>query len=230
MRSKSNFSFGTTLHNVLQRFYDQEDAGVTSVEEAVGALEDGWIEEGYSSPEEMALAFGEGRQIIEAHVEEALKAPRDARTFLVERQLRYEMEDWTLIGRIDRVDEHPDGTLEVVDYKSKRETVSTEDVATSLAMCCYQLLLKRKYPDRDVFATIHALKGNLKASTQLSEEELAEFEYDLRRLGADILTRDFQEILPTCKPLCEYCDFKPLCRNDEEFDLAYKSQFVVGTN
>ena len=172
----------------------------------------------------MALAFGEGRQIIEAHVEEALKSPRLARTFMVERQLRHDLGEWVLIGRVDRVDEHPDGSLEIVDYKSQRESVSSEDVATSLAMCCYQLLLKRKFPDRRVFATIHALRTNQAASAEFSEDELAEFENDLLRLGSDVLGRDFAETYPTLKPLCERCDFLPLCRQYEPFEEAWISR------
>ncbi len=229
MRSKSYYSFGSTLHNVLQKFY-AEDGGVKTTEEAIVAFEEGWIEEGYSTPEEMALAFGEGRQIIEAHVEQAMQSPRAARTFMVERQLRLDLGDWVLIGRIDRVDEHPDGTLEIVDYKSQREDVTSEDVATSLAMCCYQLLLKRKFPERKVYATIHALRTNRQASAHLTEEELLAYEADLLTLGNDILSRDFQEAEPICKPLCAYCDFRTLCRQHPDFDEAFRAQFETGTN
>lgn len=229
MRSKSYYSFGSTLHNVLQKFY-AEDGGVTTTEEAIVAYEEGWIEEGYSSPEEMRLAFGEGRQIIEAHVQDAIKSPRTASTFMVERQLRFDIGKWTLIGRIDRVDEHKDGTLEIVDYKSQRQDVTSEDVATSLAMCCYQLLVKRRFPDRQVYATIHALRTGKQASASFSDDELLAFEEDLRRLGDDILSRDFQEIEPVCKPLCEHCDFLTMCRQHEGFDEDFRTQFESGTN
>jgi RecB family exonuclease len=77
---------------------------------------------------------------------------------------------------VDRVDEHHDGALEIVDYKSGRESVTEEDVAGSLALGVYQLLLKRKYPDRRVFATLVALRTGSQASHELSgtdQENLA---------------------------------------------------------
>ncbi|HCE00424.1 MAG TPA: hypothetical protein DER07_05235, partial [Armatimonadetes bacterium] len=50
IRSKSYFSFGTTLHKVLQRFHDSRDAGVQTVGQALAAYEESWIEAGFESP------------------------------------------------------------------------------------------------------------------------------------------------------------------------------------
>ena len=192
LRAKSYYSFGTTLHRVLQRFHDSGDMGVTTTAEVLAAYEESWIDAGFSSAEEMAEAYGEGKEILERHVTETLSRPSEAKTLFVERQLRHDFGDFVLIGRLDRVDEYEDGTLEVVDYKSGRATVSVEDISSDIAMSCYQLLLRKKYPDRPVRARILAL-GRRRASYGLSDTEAEEFERDIAVLARMILSENFYE-------------------------------------
>jgi RecB family exonuclease len=217
LRSKSYYSFGSTLHRVLERFHDQGDTGVTTTEEVMAAYEESWIDAGFSSAEEMAEAFGEGKQILERHVQEAAARPRTAKTIFVERQFRHDLGEFALIGRVDRVDEHEDGSLEIIDYKSGRESVDQEDVSGDIAMACYQLLLRRKFPDKKVSATIIALRTGSQATASMTDEELAEFENDVKTLGGEILHEDYAELIPVFKPLCPHCDFIPLCRKHPEF-------------
>jgi len=217
LRAKSYYSFGTTLHGVLQRFHDAGDVGVTTTAEAVAAYEESWIDAGYRSAEEMAEAFGEGREIVERYVEEIVRREPEAKTIMVERQLRKDYGDFFLLGRLDRVDEYPDGTVEVVDYKSGRSTVTTEEVESDIAMSCYQLLLRHRFPDRPVRARIVALRTGDSACASFTDEEAAEFEFSLTDLCRQVLNRDFFEIVPAYKSICSRCDFLPLCRKHEEF-------------
>jgi RecB family exonuclease len=217
LRSKSYYSFGSTLHRVLQQFHDAGDTGVTTQAEVLASYEENWIDAGFSSAEEMAEAFGEGKQILTRHVQMQLAKPKTAKTLFVERQFRWDMGEFALIGRIDRVDEHEDGLLEIVDYKSGRESVSQEEVASDIAMCCYQLLLRRKFPDRQVKATILALRSGESCSAAMTDDELDEFERDIHVLGINILNEDYPELLPLYKPLCSRCDFIPLCRKHSEY-------------
>ena len=102
--------------------------------------------------------------------------------------------------------------MEIVDYKSGRLDVTEEDVKGALAMSIYQLLVKRNYPDRRVFATIHALRGGVTASASFDEDELLALEEDVRGLGLLILETDFEAVRPVPLPdVCPDCDFLPLC-------------------
>ncbi|MCX6340981.1 MAG: PD-(D/E)XK nuclease family protein, partial [Fimbriimonadales bacterium] len=134
LKAKSYYSFGSTLHKVLERFHDSGDAGVTTVGDALQAYEESWIDAGYSSQEEMQEAFGEGREIILATLSDERVAERKAKVLAVEKLLKYNMGDFDLVGRIDRIDEHEDGTLEIIDYKSGRSTITDSEVETDLAM------------------------------------------------------------------------------------------------
>lgn len=219
LKSKSFFSFGTTLHKVLQRFHDEGDQGVTTVHEATAAMEESWIEAGYSSQEEMTQAMAEGRAIIADYVEKVQKSPVTSKTLFIEKTLRMEMGDFVLLGRLDRLDELEDGTLDVVDYKSGRTSVDSEEVGNDLAMSIYQLLVKSHNPDRPVQATIIALRAGSRASASLSDEDLARLKADLLQLGQEILNRDYEGLVPVGKEICHRCDFLPLCRKHKEFEL-----------
>lgn len=217
LRSKSYYSFGSSLHSVLQRFHDQGDQGVTTTAQAVAALEESWIQAGYSSQDEMMQAMSEGKAIVEKYVETIAAMPVTAKTLFVEKQIRADLGPFVLLGRLDRVDEHEDGTIEVVDYKSGRGTVNPEEVATDLAMGCYQLLLREHFPDRPVTASIIALRTGDKATAGFTNEEAEQFKRDLIVLGSEILERDYEGLVPVGKPLCFDCDFQPMCKRHEDF-------------
>ncbi len=217
LRAKSYYSFGTTMHRALERFHASDDTGVDTTDQVLAAYEDNWIDAGFSSAEEMAEAYHEGKEMLERHVQDYKKRETKGRILFVEKQLKLDMDLFDLVGRIDRVDEHEDGTLEIVDYKTGRDTVSEEDVANDIAMSCYQLLMSREFPDRPILATIHALRSGDHATASLSREELEQLDVDVRRLGGEILTQEYYDLTPRPKRLCEGCDFVPLCRQHEEF-------------
>ncbi|MBS1702381.1 MAG: PD-(D/E)XK nuclease family protein [Armatimonadetes bacterium] len=217
LKAKSYYSFGSTLHKVLERFHDSGDTGVTTVGDALKVYEESWIDAGYASPEEMQEAYGEGREIVANVIEEELKRDPGVKTVAVEKFLRADLGPFVLIGRVDRIDQHPDGTLEIVDYKSGRWTVTNEDVESDLAMACYQYLVRKNFPGVPVKATIHALRSRTTGSASLSSADLAIFENDIRVLGEQILATTIDDVAPSVKPLCEGCDFLPLCSKDPRY-------------
>ena len=69
------------------------------------------------------------------------------------------------------------------------------------------------YPNRQVIATIHALRSGQSASAQMSDEEELIFREDITQLCKEILEKDFESIRPQAVPHCPYCDFLPRCQN-----------------
>src|SRR5579862_1268471 len=164
LRAKSYYSFGSSLHRALEQFHRSGRSGVDTTAEALAAYEDSWIDSGFSSAEEMAEAYHEGKEMLERHVEDHKKRETTGRVLFVEKQLKLDLGIFDLVGRIDRVDEYEDGSLEIVDYKTGRDRVSAEEVANDISMGCYQLLLAREFPDRKIRATIYALRSGDQAS------------------------------------------------------------------
>jgi DNA helicase-2/ATP-dependent DNA helicase PcrA len=216
-RAKPYFSFGSTLHKVLQRFHEEGGVGAVTKEVLLANYEASWIEAGYDSEAESQRHQALGRELLDTYYERLAERPTEARPVYVERMLRFDMGPFILAGRVDRVDEYPDGRLEIVDYKSGRDSVTADDVRDDLAMSAYQLLLRRTHPEHPVFATIHALRGGESASYELSDAELAHFEEDLRLLGEEILSCEFESLTPSYKDLCRSCDYVALCKKWPEY-------------
>ncbi|MEI7577513.1 MAG: PD-(D/E)XK nuclease family protein [Armatimonadota bacterium] len=220
LRAKSYYSFGTTLHKVMERFHDEGDQGVTTVGDALRIYEESWIDAGFASAEEMQEAYGEGKEIVAAVIAEEEVARRESgvRTLAVEKLLKRDLGPFELIGRVDRLDEYPDGRIDIVDYKSGRASVTEAQVKDDLAMACYQLLARSIFPDRPVTATIHALRVQARATTSLSALELEEFERDIVQIGETILSASIDDYSPRPKPLCDGCDFLALCKKDPRYE------------
>lgn len=218
LRSKSYYSFGSSLHKVLERFHDEADQGVKTTAEAVEALGESWIDAGYRSQEEMEQAQGRATEMIERYVEERMARAPGAKVVAVERRYRFDMGEFVLLGVVDRLDRYPDGRLDVVDYKSGRSDVTEREIKTDLAMGVYQLLVSKSYPDEPISATIYALRTGASATASLSPEERDEFEFDVKELGRQILGTNWDELIPVPKALCAHCDFRPLCRRYPEYD------------
>lgn len=217
IRAKREYSFGSTMHAVLQHLHALGGVERVSVEQLQQVMQQQWIPAGYEVPEQEVQFQQMGSQLLQQYHEQQLQALQQVppeqrpRLLMQERLLRMDMGRFALMGRVDRVDEHPDGTLEIIDYKSFRTEVTPAEVHDDLAMCCYQLLVKAYYPDRPVVATIVALRTGAQASASLSDEELGEFREDIRILGEEIVARNFEYLQPHRTPHCMQCDFLPLC-------------------
>lgn len=225
MRAKPYYSFGTSLHQALERFHDSSDLGVQTTDEAVKALEENWMTAGYSTPEEAAEAFAEGRVMLEGYVAAVSQQAEGVTTLFVEKDLQLDMGEWVLSGRIDRIDEREGGSIEIADYKTGGST--PESPIFDIAMGCYALLVRALFPGRNLVTTIISVRSGERASAERNEIELLQFEKDLRVLAAEILHRDYPTIEPKPKPLCTNCDFLRVCATVPDFAEDYSAYGVI---
>jgi putative RecB family exonuclease len=219
-RARAGYSFGHTLHRALDAFHHAGGVGVVTADELSASLETLWVPGGYETAEQETAFRAEALRILgEYHAAEEQAAAQaaaaetpPAHLLWTEKTVRLALSpDVALSGRIDRVDEHADGTLEIVDYKSGRDTVDTAEVAESLALSLYQLLVKRAMPDRRVFATLVALRTGASASAELTAEALAALEAECLETGEIIRNKDWESVQPIPNDHCPYCDFLPHC-------------------
>lgn len=210
VRSRATYSFGTTLHQVLATFHAR--GAVDTVDEVLSTYEENWLDAGYSSAEEMAEAFGDGKEILETYVEEARRSPATAQTLFVERTLKRDMGEFELVGRIDRVDRTEAG-IEIIDYKTGASAPKPDEAAHSLALGCYALLLEAQYPATPISATLVALRSGARSSATFEADVLRRLEATIVEIAARIMDPE-QDPAPSPKALCRTCDFLPLCRKD----------------
>ena len=209
-KSKSYFSFGTSLHQTIESFHSA-DAPPT-VEQMSKNLETSWISAGYVDNQQETEHKELGREIVVAyHTTQMERVERQVETIGTEKTLTCDMGSFTLTGRIDRLDQHSDGTIEIMDYKSGAREITSEEVRGDMAMSCYQLMVSRIFPGSPVIATIYNLRSGSESSVQLTVEELEQFGVNITELGQEILNSDYDQLVPEKKAACEWCDFLPKC-------------------
>ena len=209
-KARAGFSFGSTLHHVLQEFHEQ---GAThSPEQMTVQMERSWISAGYQSVEQEREHKEAGEKIVIAyHAAHQERAAQNVETLSTETTISCDMGRFKLTGRVDRIDRHADGSLEIIDYKSGRMETTPEEVSGSLAMSCYQLILRKTNPNVRVFASIYALRGGVSASFELEGATLTGFENEILQLGEEILDMNYEMLEPTPLEICPDCDFLSRC-------------------
>ncbi len=211
LKAKPQLSFGSTLHNVLQTFHEQGAAHTP--EEMVTALETQWISAGYTSKEEEQKHKETGEQIVQAyHTAHQERVIAQVETIATEKTITCDLGDFKLSGRVDRIDRHTDGTLEIIDYKSGRWEVTQEQVYRDFAMRCYQLILSDLYPDTPIQATIYCLRSGISATAMLETEERDLFREEILALGDEIIYGDYSGLIPEPIEMCPECEFLRLCK------------------
>ena len=211
-RPKPGNAFGGTLHRVLQSFHEP-GAEQASVDQLIEDYRRAWVGVGYADTREEQEFKAAGEQILRGYA--SLTPPEDVKTLFTEKMVKWDMGDFILAGRLDRLDEHPDGALEVIDYKSGRLSVTEEEVRDDLAMSIYQFVVRRLNPDARVFGSIYCLAGGMKASAELSEEELTEVDEGTRSVASAIIGAE--EYGPRKWEGCEECDFHRICAKQPWF-------------
>lgn len=210
-KAKPQLSFGSSLHHVLQTFHEQ--GASHTPEEMVSNLETQWISAGYASKEEEAQHRETGERIVQAyHSAHQERIIAQVETIATEKTIACDLGAFKLSGRVDRIDKHTDGTLEIIDYKSGRWEVSEEQVYNDFAMRCYQLILSDLYPDAPIKATIYCLRSGISATASLCSEERALFREEVTALGEEILDGDYAELTPEPIEVCPNCEFLRLCK------------------
>ncbi|MBI4099062.1 PD-(D/E)XK nuclease family protein [Candidatus Parcubacteria bacterium] len=212
--------FGTLVHQTLKFLYSQEPM-VPALEEALQYFRDHWPlrhssgQALWASETEESAYQAEGERMIVEYYRGAF--PHSSRTVAVETPFEAPIADpasgeaHLLKGKIDRIDKHPDGTFEIVDYKTSRRMPAQSSVDDDLQMSLYQLGLAERWPDLKipkVKLTLHFLRHGLAVSTSRTEAKIQETKAEVVRLINEIKKSDFR---PMPGPLCDWCGYKPIC-------------------
>jgi len=218
-------SLGASVHNALAGWWRLPMARRT-IESAGALLDQGWITEGYSDNEQSARYRDWARRMVEHYVSGLDPADEPVG---VERTVATRTDTIAVSGRIDRLDArpgpppHPGTELVVVDYKTGRHVLSTEEARSSLALALYAIaagrVLRRDcrrvelhhLPTGQVFAWEHTdetLARHLRRAEQIAAE-CAEADEQMR---GPLPAEKYDEVFPPRPaPGCGWCDYLRHC-------------------
>jgi DNA helicase II / ATP-dependent DNA helicase PcrA len=195
--------FGIVLHQVLERFHRDGGGSLESLMELFYAS---WRRAGFGDSDDELQFRDRARQALHAYWERDRESESEA--LWIERSFAFRIGPHLLRGRVDRVDRHPDGTFELIDYKTgraKTEQELREDVQLSV----YQMGARESWGlETSAQSYFYVLTGE-KVPVEHSEEELDRVRATVSDIAGGILKQRFE---PTPSPdVCRFCDYRIIC-------------------
>ncbi|MFA5360790.1 MAG: PD-(D/E)XK nuclease family protein [Candidatus Paceibacterota bacterium] len=212
--------FGTYIHKVLKWFY-QKDPHFPALDDLLDYYKDHWFKksEGFEwkdSDEENSY-FKEGLRILEEYYKENMPQ----KTSILDLETKFEVTldenpekqngKHILTGVIDRIDKLPDGTIEIIDYKTGKRVASQKDVDLNDQLSFYALGLKNRWPrikTENLFLSLYFVKFNEKIKTQRTEQDLEKSKEKIIKLIHQIEKSSFD---PRPSALCGWCGYRNIC-------------------
>lgn len=201
-------SLGAALHRSMEMVHAGPE--LPSWEDLLEQYRQGWTGAGFATVEEERAAMAAGEAMLERYLAEAPPVAEAPRTLLREKMLRQDRGFYILTGRIDRLDEHPDGTLDIVDYKSGRDVVTEEQVRHDVGLMVYEMLVCHHFPGRAVRVAIHALRPNVRVTIERVPSEAAAVALLIDDV-ARAVANDTAFAGVNRADICVGCDFEAFC-------------------
>ena len=215
-------SLGASIHNALAGWWRLPLEQRTVA--AAGALVDrGWIDQGFADQAQSDRQRERAVAMVEGYV--AGLDPADEPVG-VERTVATRTDRIAVSGRIDRLDARPGpaGTeLVVVDYKTGRHLLSTDDARSSLALALYALAAGRVLRRPCHRVELHHLPSGQVLAWSHSDESLARHLSRAEAIAQECAAADeamreglpaprYDEVFPPRpSPACGWCDYLRHC-------------------
>jgi DNA helicase-2/ATP-dependent DNA helicase PcrA len=198
-----NQRFGIVLHQVLERFHASQGG---SFEHLMYLFESSWRRNGFGDSNddlqfrEKALAalrsYWEADRAGEAHPE------------WVERSFSFRLGPHLLRGRVDRVDRLPDGSYELIDYKTGKPKTA-EQLREDVQLSLYQMGAREAWGVQTSAQSYYYVLAGEKVPVKHSEEELDRVRGTVSEIAEGISSHRFE---PTPSPdICPFCDYRIVC-------------------
>ncbi len=221
-------SLGASIHNALAGWWRLPLPQRTVT--AAGVLVDrGWIDEGFADQTQLVRQRERAIAMVEHYVADLDPADEPLG---VERTVATRTGKIAVSGRIDRLDARPaepgGPDLVVVDYKTGRHLLTTDDARSSMALALYALAAGRALrrpcrrvelhhlPTGEILAWSHteeSLARHLGRAEDIAEECAAAGEQLREGLPAD----RYDEVFPPRPgPSCAWCDYRRHCPEGAE--------------
>ncbi len=195
--------FGIVMHQVLERFHQY---GRGTREELFDLFEASWRRSGFGDSDD-ELQFRERALEALEHYWERTRAD-DGEPVWFERGFSFRLGPHVLRGRVDRVDRRPDGSYELIDYKTGKARTE-EQLREDVQLSVYQMGARESWElETSAQSYLYVMTGE-KVPVEHSDEQLERVRATVAEIGEGILRQDFQ---PTpSQEICSFCDYRIIC-------------------
>lgn len=206
---KGQLNFGKLIHFVAQTFiehYRESPESPMTEEDILTLYESHWDGEWYEDSVQKKRYYDAGRAAAK-HIRKRTIDEKPV-PWLVESPFSIKIGEYTVRGKIDRVDKLADGRAVIIDYKTgKSKDEIPSDMKAQLSI--YQLALKDVHGIETTDMRFWFVNDDV--ITQV--EPAADLEKFRVKLEKNIIELETSDFTPTPgEHTCKYCDFKDICR------------------
>lgn len=195
--------FGIALHTVLERFHKMPGAGR---EQLFELFEAAWRRGGFGDSDDELQFRERGVEALERYWENTRDEEGEPVWF--ERSFSFTLGPHVIRGRVDRVDRRPDGSYEVIDYKTGRSKTADE-LQRDIQLSIYQMGARQAWGVETSAHSYYYVMTAEKVPVAHSDEELERVRATIDEIGEGIARQDFQ---PTpSHEICSFCDYRIIC-------------------
>jgi RecB family exonuclease len=193
-RQNGDIAFGHTLHGCLEKFHSQKKQ---TLEDLLDCYEDSWKNDGFTSAVESFEYYVRGKEILHKYFDTFTE--NNVEVVFVEKKFNSNIGKYPFIGIIDRVDKYPDGTFEVMDYKTHAQIWTQEQVDKDLQLSFYVYACRHALNINPGKVCIYFIAHNKKIYTTRTDEQLTEAIDFALETARKIENEEFEPNLQKCK-------------------------------
>ena len=200
-----NQRFGILIHNVLERFH-KDGPGEDGHERLMDLFEAGWRRSGFGSSDDELQFRDKARAAMNLYWEREREA--EGEPVWLERKFDIKIGPHHVRGRVDRVDRLPDGSHELIDYKTG-ERKSEADLESDLQLALYRLAAREAWDVEATTGSYYYVLDADKVAAPVRPDDAERVERTVLEVGEGVLSQDFE---PRPAPTtCSWCDYRLIC-------------------
>ncbi len=203
-----NQRFGILIHNVLERFHREGlEPDEDGLERLMGLLEAGWRRSGFGSSDDELQYRDRAREAMRLYWEREREA--EGEPLWLEKKFDFRIGAHHVRGRVDRVDRLPDGSHELIDYKTG-ERKTEADLESDLQLALYRLAAREAWGlEAPMSGSYYYVLDAEKVAAPSKPDDAERVERTVLGVAEGALSQDF-EPRPSPK-VCGWCDYRLIC-------------------
>ncbi|MFH1283678.1 MAG: PD-(D/E)XK nuclease family protein [bacterium] len=195
-------SLGLSLHRALEQFHKNNGH---SIDVLIGYLEEYWVNNGFESAEEAYENFHWAKDALCRYFDNWQK--EKVEILYVEKEFVFNIGNIRIQGIIDRIDRSPDGSYEVIDYKTRvnNQSRGSEDYVFQLGI--YYLACEKALGIIPQKLSVYNLATGEKLSKQFDGIDKKHLINELKNAAKEIGKKEYKPSLNNCGK----CEFNIKC-------------------
>ena len=211
-RPAAAMQYGAAIHRVLKTYFDSVNLGRPETDdELIDLFRQDLAEAGIQEDYQHELYENQGVEQLRDFLAATRLRPA-TKVLHTEESFEIRIGVTSVVGRIDRIDERPDGSVSIVDYKTGKAR-DQEDADESLQLSLYAIAAREKWKYNVGALVFHNLEENVPVITTRSEGDLLAARSRVESAAHGIAEGKFE-----AKPgvHCSFCAYRTLCPEKEK--------------